>query len=164
MDSVWGIKEQEINILGYSRNFMFSLKASLVVFVYMIATLLVLFGLHKILLKNVRGLQRPIWLFQRQLFLNLPIRYLMQTFTCFTLAAFYNAKAFNFDSTGAIVGGCVSVLVILVYTSLLFVTIWFLLRSRNKLNRENFVTQSWHLVSRSEDGQSWEQFYTLRSS
>jgi len=65
----------------------------------------------------------------------------MQTFTCFTLAAFYNAKAFNFGSTAAIVGGCVSVFVILVYTSLLFVNIWFLLRSRNKLNRENFVNK-----------------------
>jgi len=60
MDAVWGVKEKEINILGYSNNFLFSLKASLVIFVYMIAALLVLFGLHKVMLKNVRGLQKPI--------------------------------------------------------------------------------------------------------
>ena len=32
-------------------------------------------------------------------------------------------------------------LVIIANTSLLFVTIWLLLRSRNKLNRENFVNK-----------------------
>jgi hypothetical protein len=139
MNSVWGLKAKEINVLGYSNNFMFSLKSSLVVFVYLLAALLVLYGLHKFMLKNVRDLQGKILMVQRQLFMNLPIRFLMQTFLCYTLAAFYNAKAFNFKSGAAIIGGILSVLIILLYTSLLFVTIWFLLHNRNKLRRQNFV-------------------------
>lgn len=40
---------------------------------------------------------------------------------------------------GNILGGSVSVIVILLYTSFLFVIIWFLLHNRFKLRREHFV-------------------------
>lgn len=60
MEDVWGLKATEINDLGYSSNFIFSLKSSLVLFIYIIGGMTGLYIFHKCMLKNIRDLRGKI--------------------------------------------------------------------------------------------------------
>ena len=96
MDQVWGVTAIVINDLDYSTNFIFSLKSSLVLLIYILAALVGLALLNFVILRNVRPLRRVIAHTRRFLYYNLPIRFVLQTFLCFSLAAMYNVKNIEF--------------------------------------------------------------------
>jgi len=139
MPDVWGLKGEIINDLGYSDNFIFSLRSSVVIFVYIIGGMVGLYLLYRMMIKNIRDCRRTSYKIKSFVFLNLPIRFLMQTFLCFMLAALYNIKYGTFGNLEEILGMSISILVVLVYSSLLFVVIWFMLHNRKKLRRVKYV-------------------------
>lgn len=134
-NGVFGIKRESSNDLGYTENFLASLDSSIVFLIYLTLVLVVLYGLHYVFLKNIRECRKHSLNVQKVFYVNFPVRFLMQTFLCFTLAAFINSANPSFANIGDIVASLLSMVVILVYCSLLFIVIWFLLHNRKKLAR-----------------------------
>lgn len=137
MDTVFGIKK-EANFLGYSTNFIYSLKFSIVFLLVVLVLQFVLNILYKAIFSKIYHAKRAYKFLTKAAKFNFFIRYILQTFLCFTLAAFFNVESMSFATTGDILGSIFSIFIIPLYISILFILNWFLISNKKRLHRTKF--------------------------
>ena len=143
MNPVLGIYKEyyEINLQGYSNNFIFSLGLLFIILAVCCIVGFIFYVLFIYALKKVQVVNKCVRIFKELFMYNFFIRIGLLTLLPVTIACFMNLSDLEFKKPSGIIAGILSILIAPIVFSTPFMAVWFLLTKRSELPQHGFIVK-----------------------